>query len=283
MKSQAAPFSLKPELTPELTPALTPARNPGRKRPQTHWLKTQALPLLAVSSLCVSAEAKAADKGFRIELGTSGSYALETDASGRYAGIGANASGEVWGLGPFGLLLQTEETASLSQVELTDAGFVPVTTYLFQVSAGPTLNFKIGPLAMFRLEAGPWLGYSWVKRETLNQLDESDVVPDWRQATFLGTQLQARMDMNLPILSPFVAVQGQMRALSSGEGVTVGANSYGSTDIKGTAGLRFNFIPLVKLSVEGFAGLTRNVLEPVTPTPQDLTRFGMALNLVIMH
>lgn len=253
------------------------------KRQATHNFPVRrVLPLLALGLMAVGGEAAAADKGFRVELGTSGSYALSSDVNGRYAGVGANVGAEVWGLGPFGFLLQADETASLSQVEMTDSGFVPVTTYLFQVSAGPTLNFKLGPLAHFRLEAGPWLGYSWVKRDTLAQLDESDVVPDWRQATFLGTQLQARMDLNLPILSPYVSVQGQMRALTDGEGVTVGANSYGSTDVKGTVGLRMNFIPLVKLSVEGFTGLTRNVLEPVTPTPQDLTRFGMALNLVLM-
>lgn len=228
------------------------------------------------------AAAQAGDGGFRLELAPEASYAPETDQSERYMGVGAGLSGEVWGLGPLGLMFQTGEMASISQIEMTDQGIIPVTTYLFQASVGPTINFELGPLAHVRLGAGPWFGYSWIKRETLDQIDESDAKPDWRQASFMGGQVEGRLDMNLPILSPFASIAGRFQSLGSGEEVTVDADAQGGMDIKGTLGVRLNVLPLVKVSLAGHAGYTRNVIEPVTMTPESLTRYGASFGLVIM-
>lgn len=254
------------------------------QRPHTHVRRGRHGLLALTLGLCLgSGAAHAGDSGFRVELAPIMSYAKETATTDRYLAAGAQLQAELWGLGPFGIMLKAGEQAALNQIELTDAGIVPVTTYLAQATLGPTLNFQLGPLAHVRLAGGPWIGVSWLSTKSLQQLSESDLIPDWQQAAFLGSSLEGRVDFNLPILSPFVVLEGRTHALSTGQDVNGDTAEFEGVDLKGTAGVRLNVLPLVKLSLAGHAGYTSNVIEPVAPTVQDLTNFGLSLGLVIMR
>lgn len=238
---------------------------------------------LAAGALLGSPDAAQARTGFRLELGPDVRYNGQTENSERYLAAGVDGHAEVWGLGPFGFMTDLGQHAALYQLNLTSEGLVPVTTWMFEGMAGPTVNFTVGPLAHVRVGLGPWLGYSWISEETFTQLQQADYQPDWREAKLLGGVAEVRGDVNLPFLSPFAMLKTRIHLV--GEAVSVdqtSLNQFNGVDVRATAGVRMNLVPLVKLAIAAHAGYSRNVVEPVIPTKDDVTEFGLQVWLVIM-
>lgn len=242
-----------------------------------------ALMALGLGSTLLSGAAQAGDHGFRVELSPLMSYAKQTATTDRYLAAGAQLQAELWGLGPFGVMFKAGENAQLTQVELTDAGIVPMTTYVAQAMVGPTLNFKLGPLAHVRVGGGPRIGYQWFSEKSLSELSAQGLVPAFDKAVLLGSSLEGRVDLNLPIISPFVAVEGRTHTANGAEDASGQSVMLEGVELTGTAGIRLNVIPLVKLSLAGQAGYTHNVYNYEVPTTNDLTHFGVSVGLVVMR
>lgn len=238
---------------------------------------------LTAGVLLGAPDAALARTGFRLELGPDVRYSGQTENSERYLAAGVDGHAEVWGLGPFGFMTDLGQHAALYQLNLTSEGLVPVTTWMFEGMAGPTVNFTVGPLAHVRVGLGPWLGYSWISEETFDQLQQADFQPDWREAKLLGGVAEVRGDVNLPFLSPFAILKTRVHLV--GDAVSLdqtSLNQFNGVDVRATAGVRMNLVPLVKLAIAAHAGYSRNVVEPVIPTKEDVTEFGIQLWLVIM-
>lgn len=249
---------------------------------RTHVTKLLTGALLMGAGL-LTPEAALARTGFRIELGPDLRYNGQTENSDRYLAAGVDGHAEVWGLGPFGLMTDVGQHAALYQLKLSPDGVIPVTTWMFDGMVGPTVNFTVGPLAHVRVGLGPWMGYSWISEQTLAELDKNDMQPDWRQAGLLGGVAEVRGDVNLPFLSPFAILKTRVHLV--GDAVTIdqtNLNQFNGVDVRATAGVRMNLLPLVKLAVAAHAGYSKNVVEPVIPTQEDVTEFGIQLWLVLM-
>ncbi len=221
-------------------------------------------PTVFLASLLVcllSGAALAKDGGFRLEAGPDMSYARYSDGSTQDWAVSAFLGIDVWG-GPFGAILQARKGTRISQVAITDQGLTPALTLTSQVDIGPSFNITPGPVHV-RVAVGPWFAHSEERNDALSDLDLSGFWMDWSRLRLMGAMAEARMDLNLPLLSPFaiLAVHSQNSTLVLGQSYGSDPGDYTGREVRATAGLRLNVIPIVKLAVAGFAGQSQHVLR----------------------
>lgn len=224
-------------------------------------LSTWAMIVGVLSIALLPTTLSAKERGLRLELGPNFSFSKFSDGSSNDWNATAFLGIDGW-VGPFGLMLHAKKGTGVSQVELTDAGLVPTVTYTSQFDIGPTANFTPGPLHC-RLGLGPWFGNSVVHDETLTDIQMSGFWMDWSQLRFMGLMAEGRLDLNIPILSPFaiVSIQSQNSFSIQGQEYGSGSGDYRGRDVRGTLGARLNVIPFVKLGIAGTIGQAQHVLE----------------------
>lgn len=245
------------------------------------WTAT-AFILAATALLCGSpSRALAFDKGFRLELGPDVSF---NRATGNYATAWTAAASlgvEGWGAGPLGGMFHFSQGASFSDLTITDQGITPTVTYITQFDVGPTLGLG-GKLLHFRVGAGPWFAYSTVSQDSLAQLAQNLSTIPWSKASFMGLATEARLDLNLPIISPFLIVEGHRYGMMMSEETSSGGSvATQGGNVRGTAGVRLNLIPYVKLGLAGTVGFQRNGISPVF-SAQDAGTYGLSVWLVVL-
>ncbi len=233
-----------------------------------------------------SGVAAAGDGGIRLEAGPDTSFARYSDGSTQGWTAAGSLGVDAWG-GPFGITFHARKGTSISQVTLGDAGLVSTLTYTTQVDLGPSFNITPGPIHA-RVAVGPWFLRSEERSDTLSSVDLSGFWMDWSGLRFMGAMAEARVDINLPILSPFAMLTVHSQHSLSVAGQTYGTDpgEYFARDVRATAGLRLNVVPFVKVAVAGFAGQSQHVLETDLETGTQRWEvvgqsYGMSLWLVV--
>ena len=218
------------------------------------------VPLVLFLGACLLASvAQARDLGARVEVGPDAAYVQSEGDDGAAVRIGAALNADVWGLGLFGIAGHFRYAVSIHDLALDSGGIVAGRTYITEFDLGPSIQKSLGPLRV-RLSVGPWFAYSKLSETNIAELEEEASSVRWNQGSFLGGVAEGRVDVGLPVLSPyaFARVKGR-NAL----GIRGGdENAEGAVDVLGGGGLRLNIIPFIKLGVSAYAGRGTSALDP---------------------
>jgi len=219
------------------------------------------------------------DSGLLVEIGPDLAASRTSQGGPVSFETAGSLTAEAWGAGPFGILFRFRQSVVGTNVELSDAEILTSVTYQTLLDLAPTVNVGAGPLRV-RIGVGPWFGKSSMSQESIQELATYDYSSNWTAGSFQGMMAEARIDLDLPILSPFLI--GQLRGYGSLDPSSIlgGAASYDIQEATVYGGVRVNLVPVVKLSLVGFTGYSGNAMDPMAPSGA-VQRFGAALWLTI--